>query len=81
VKGIEGGAHDLGVGHDDGEALLALGAEESQVKVDVGLLADTFEKALDDFWFHQELIRWPTMTTAGPRRQSPMCPPRATVVL
>ena len=52
VKGIEGGAHDLGVGHDDGEALFALGAEELQVKVHVGLLADTFEKALDDFWFH-----------------------------
>ena len=53
MKRIERGAHDLRVGHDDGEALLALGAEELQVEVHVGLLADTFEKALDDFWFHQ----------------------------
>jgi len=47
VKGIEGRAHNLGVGYDDSEALLALGSEEFEVEVHVGLLADTLEKALE----------------------------------
>ena len=82
VKRIERGAHDLGVGHDDGEALLALGAEELQVEIHVSLLAHTFEKALDDFWFHQEMARKEaTMTPAWRCRQSRMWLRLAAVVL
>jgi hypothetical protein len=55
VEGIEGGANDLRVRRDDGEAFLALRAEELEVEIDVGLLADAFEKAVDDIGVHQRI--------------------------
>jgi hypothetical protein len=53
VDRVERALHDLGVGREDREALLALGPEELQVEIDVGLRADAGQEPLDDLRFHQ----------------------------
>ena len=52
VQRIQRALHDLRVGRQHREALLALGPVQAQVQVDVGLGADALQEPTDDLCFH-----------------------------
>src|SRR5205814_8467303 len=84
VEGVQRRAHDLGVGGNDGEALLALGAEVLEVEIDIGLLSNALQEALDDLWLHDHektrrntsraVSSWLSSTNSSAAWACSMCP-------